>query len=227
MAHFMSYRSTLMYSPPMLTLYTTLLSANGRKALAVCRYLGVTTEVKTMNVYAGEGRSPAYLAINPLGKIPTLVDGDLTLWESNAILQYVSEAYADCRLWSREPKRRADIARWLFWEAAHWQPTLTALPGLAGVVAFLLRLPGASANGVVSWNDPSFVPLAALLETQLASRTFVAGDELTLADFSVAAMMTYARAGNFPFSAYPGIAAWYARIEALEAWRATATPPWA
>jgi glutathione S-transferase len=209
------------------TLYTTLLSANGRKALAVCRHLGAPVEVKTVNVYAGEGRSPAYLAVNPLGKIPTLVDGDLTLWESNAILQYVAEAYGDCRLWSRDARTRADIARWLFWEAAHWQPTLTALPGLAGVVAGLLRLPGASATGSVSWTDVSFTPLVSLLETQLGARPFLTGKDITIADFSVGGMMTYARAGQFPFGTYPNIGAWYARIEALDAWRATNTEPWA
>jgi len=60
----------------MLTLYSTALSANGRKVL-----------------YRGEGRAAEYLAINPAGKIPALVDGDFTLCESNAILQYICEAH--------------------------------------------------------------------------------------------------------------------------------------
>src|SRR5208283_1663572 len=52
------------------TLYATPLSANGRKALAVCRHLGLKPETRLVNVYKGEGRTPEYLAVNPLGKVP-------------------------------------------------------------------------------------------------------------------------------------------------------------
>jgi len=96
----------------MLTLYSTALSANGRKVLAVSRYLELEIDVRVVNVYRGEGRAAEYLAINPTGKIPTLVDGDFTLYESNAILQYICEAHGDFRLWSREPQQRGRIARW-------------------------------------------------------------------------------------------------------------------
>ena len=89
----------------MFTLYTTPLSANGRKVLAVSHHLGLTPEIRLVNVYRGEGRSAKYLAINPSGKIPTLVDGEFTLYESNAILQYLSEAHGEYRLWSREPRQ--------------------------------------------------------------------------------------------------------------------------
>ena len=87
----------------MLTLYTTPLSANGRKPLAVCHYLGLAPRIELVNVYRGEGQTADYRAVNPLGKVPTLLDGDLTLSESNAILQYLAEAHGDGRLWAREP----------------------------------------------------------------------------------------------------------------------------
>ena len=211
----------------MFTLYTTPLSANGRKVLAVSRHLGLAPQVHTINVYAGEGRAPDYLAINPFGKIPTLVDGELTLWESNAILEYIAEAYGDYRLSSRDPKRRADIGRWLFWESAHWQPTLTLLPGLATVVAGLLRPESASPGpDDVQWGDARFRSLASFLDEHLRGCRFLAGGEVTLADFSVAAMMMYAHVARFPFDQFESIAAWYARIEALDAWKATAVGPW-
>lgn len=111
----------------MLTLYTTPLSANGRKVLAVSHELALSPEVRLVNVYAGEGRTPEYLAINPSGKMPTLVDGAFVLSESNAILQYLCEAHGDFRLGSRDPEGRARIAQWLFWESAHWQPARGAV----------------------------------------------------------------------------------------------------
>jgi glutathione S-transferase len=205
-----------------LALYTTALSANGRKPLALCRHLGLSPAVHTVNVYTGEGRSPEYLRIEPSGKIPVLVDGDLVLSESNAILVYLSEAHGGFRLWSRDPRRRAEIARWLFWEASAWQPVLIAI--LADVVA--ARLFGRQPVGPVRWGDAPFRAAAATLERALAAHRFVAGDELTLADLAVAGMMTYARAARFPVDDWPATAAWYARIEALEAWRATAEGRW-
>lgn len=208
----------------MLTLYTTPLSANGRKALAVSLQLGLDPKVTLVNVYRGEGRAGDYLSVNPQGKVPSLVDGGLMLWESNAILQYLAEAYGGYALWSKDPKRRADLSRWLFWESSHWQPTLTEVmrPAVAQKLELVPRTPELHAD----YASPAFRSVAGLLDVQLSDRPFVGGAELTIADFSIAGMMTYARATAFPFDAYPHIAAWYARIEALPAWQKTAAPPW-
>jgi glutathione S-transferase len=208
------------------TLYTTPLSANGRKVLALCHHLGIEPEIRWVDVYRGEGRTPEYLAIHPSGKIPALVDGDFVLWESNAILQYVSEAYGGFRLSSREPRQRADIARWLFWEAAHWQPALTEV--LAAFVGHRLLpdiLPAPPAPP--DWDDAQLAPLLGLLAAHLGPRTYLVGGTLTIADLGVAGMATYFRAAGFPFARFPALEAWYGRIEALEAWMDTAVAPWA
>jgi len=211
----------------MVTLYTTPLSANGRKVLAVAHALGLAPTVKLVNVYRGEGRTPELLAVNPSGQIPALAEGDFVLAESNAILVYLAEAHGDFALWSREPRARAAIARWLFWEAAAWQPAL--IPVLAAPVAQKLGLAPPEPAAVARWDDPGFQRVARLLDAHLRDRAYVAGagDAPTLADFSVAGMMTYTRAARFPFEAFPHVAAWYARVEALDAWKATATAPWA
>ena len=84
--------------------------------LAVSRHLGLDAEIHEVNVYRGEGRTPQYLAVNPGGKIPTLVDGEFVLSESNAILLYLAEAHGGNRLWPNELQQRGRIAQWLFWE---------------------------------------------------------------------------------------------------------------
>jgi glutathione S-transferase len=207
----------------MLTLYSTTLSANGRKVLAVGRQLELDIDVRLVNVYRGEGRAPGYLAINPTGKIPTLVDGDLTLYESNAILQYLCEAHGDFRLWSREPKLRGRIARWLFWESAHWQPTLAPLLSPCVGHRLLPNLVPPPAAGP-DWDADALSPLMAALGTALSASRFLVGDEITIADFAVAGMVTYFPVARFPFEKYPSFEAWYGRIEMLEAWRATQEP---
>lgn len=209
----------------MFTLYTTPLSANGRKPLAVSHHLGLAPEIRLVNVYTGEGRAPAYLEINPLGKIPTLVDGDFALFESNATLVYVSEAYGGLRLFSRDPRGRADILRWMFWESSHWQPALSVVLGpIVGHRLLPKVLPAPAAPP--DWTHAQLAPQLAFLEAQLAGRAFLTGAELTLADFAVAGMTTYFRAARFPFDAYPNIRAWCGRIDALEAWKASADPLW-
>lgn len=209
----------------MSTLYTTLLSANGRKVLAVARHLELSPEVKMINVYQGEGRSPSYLAINPSGKIPALVEGDFILSESNAILVYLAEAHGNFDLWSRAPQERAAISQWLFWEASEWQPALTTV--LAPIVGQKLGLVPATSPLRSNWNEPGFQRVMTLLDAHLQNKGFLVGDRWTLADFSVAGMLTYARAAEFPFDSFRHVGAWYARVERTDAWRATATAPWA
>jgi glutathione S-transferase len=188
--------------------------------LAVSRHLGLNPEIHDVNVYRGEGRSPEYLAINPSGKIPTLVDGEFVLSESNAILQYLAEAHGANRLWSSESKQRARIAQWLFWESAHWQPTLIAfLSELVGHRLLPERIP--KPQHAPDWSSARVQPILMTLETGLSEAAFLCGPTATIADFAVAGMMTYFWAADFPFARFPKIAEWYARMESFESWRGT------
>jgi glutathione S-transferase len=210
----------------MLKIYATPLSANGRKVLAVSRHLGLNPEIHDVNVYRGEGQSVQYLAVNPSGKIPALIDGEFMLAESNAILLYLAEAHGGNRLWSNEAKLRARIAQWLFWESAHWQPTLIAF--LSAVVGHRLlpeRIP--RPQHAPDWSGALVHPILTTLETALGSAAFLTGPAPTIADFSVAGMMTYFKVADFPFPNFPMISSWYARIEAFESWRETKSSVWA
>jgi glutathione S-transferase len=208
-----------------LKIYATSLSANGRKVLAVSRHLGLNPEIHDVNVYRGEGRSSEYLAINPSGKIPTLIDGEFVLSESNAILLYLAEAYGANRLWSSESKERSRIAQWLFWESAHWQPTLIAfLSALVGHRLLPDRIP--QPQHAPDWSNALVQPILKTLETGLSADAFLIGPAATIADFAVAGMATYFRAAAFPFQRFPKIADWYARIELFDSWRATQSPLW-
>ena len=209
----------------MLTIYTTPLSANGRKVMAVSQHLGLDPEIRLVNVYKGEGQTPEYLAINSTGKIPTLVDDQVTLSESNAILQYLAEVYGNFALWSRNPAERAAIASWLFWESAHWQPALSDV--LSGFVGHKLRpevVP--TPENPPDWDDDQLRPLLLKLNTHTQDSPYLAGETITIADYSVAGMMTYFRSAGFPFASFPHLATWYERLEASEGWQKTAVELW-
>src|SRR5271169_1030692 len=94
-------------------------SPNTWKVRALASYLKVPLEFEFVDLTKGGSHTPAYLAINPTGRTPTLVDGDFKLWESNAIMQYLAGKTANS-LWPNDTQKRADIARWQSWQIAHW-----------------------------------------------------------------------------------------------------------
>ena len=208
-----------------ITLYSSLLSANGRKVEAVCLHLAIDVEIERVNVYQGQGQSEHYLAVNPLGKIPTLKSADLTLSESNAIIVYLAEKFADGTFAGGSSEQRAAILQWLFWESAHWQPVLsTVMEQHVGhrLLPDIIPAPDRQAN----WDNEEAQRQLHYLETQLADSRYLVGGQLSLADFSVAAMMTYVNATGFPFEHYPNIVRWYTTICELEAWKATEHESW-
>src|SRR6185295_17169942 len=106
-------------------LYTFPPSPNARKVAAVIAHLRLTdVEHALVRLHQGEHRQPDYLAINPMGRVPALRDGDLLLWESNAICQYLADRAGDTAFLPADAGRRASVARWLFWEAGTWSPVI-------------------------------------------------------------------------------------------------------
>jgi glutathione S-transferase len=140
-------------------------------------------------------------------------------------LLYLAEVHADYRLSSRDPRKRADIARFMFWETAHFQPAFG--PVLTEFVSTALRLGRAAADAVlVDWRQQPLLGLCQFLDARLRAQPHVAGGERTIADFAVAGMFIYARAARFPFAHYPGIARWFEALEQLPAWRDCQSPLW-
>ena len=200
-------------------------SPNVRKVNAVIAHLDISDiEHRIVNLAKGEHRQPEFLAINPMGKLPALVDDSgLLLWESNAICQFLCEREGDTPLYPREPRVRADIARWLFWEASSWSPA-------AGILTHEnVRKPmlgvGEPDAARVQQGEALFRPLAALLDHQLANRKFLVGNAVTLADFVVGAAVTYLERGRFPTQVFAHLRAWWQRLNEIPAWKNTVPSP--
>src|SRR5260370_36503482 len=105
-------------------------SPNPQKVTFALRELGLECEMVPLDLAKGEQRKPEFLAINPFGRVPVLVDGDLTLWDSHAILAYLGERTG--KMWPTSMAERADALRWLFFLSGHLTPP-------AGVMASRLR----------------------------------------------------------------------------------------
>src|SRR3954463_16823714 len=103
------------------------LSGNStRSAFALCE-AGVPYTPHPVGTPTSENRQPAYLALNPMGKIPSLVDGDVRLWESNAINWYAAEKNPQAHLLPASIEGRAVVQKWLFFQAAHVTPACIAV----------------------------------------------------------------------------------------------------
>ncbi|WP_395344407.1 glutathione S-transferase family protein [Ningiella sp. W23] len=205
-----------------LTIYGSSLSANFRKVEAVCQYLELKYEHIEVDVYKGEGASASYGSINALGQIPSMQYDVYTLTESNAIVKFLCQKFANFKLYSSDVWKQAIIDKWLFWESGQWQPILSDIMAKqVGSYVFELE----SANQTTNWDDERVLRQLCYLENSFENK-WLCGDTLTIADFSVAAMTTYFNATGFPEHLYPNISKWLARLNNTIAWQRTIHKLW-
>jgi len=196
-------------------------SPNVRKVNAVIAHLGIEgIDRSLINLAKGEHKGPAFLTVNPMGRLPALaVNDDLLLWESNAICQYLCELQGSTSLYPENPETRADIARWLFWEASTWS-RVTEILTHENVRKPMMGIGEPDADRVRQ-GEEQFRPLAKLLDDRLVDRHFLVGNSVTLADFVVGGAATYLERGKFPVSELPHLRAWWARLNQIPAWLST------
>jgi len=149
--------------------------------------LGVPFEAVTVNLIAGEHRGPEYLKINPAGRIPTLIDGDLVLTESVAIVLYLAEKYPDKRLVPTDLAQRAELNKWLLFAVTELEQPLWRISHHTALYPEDRRLP---AEVVLARED--FAPMARVLEEHMKGREFVVGNSVTVADFVLAYTLDWA-----------------------------------
>jgi glutathione S-transferase len=203
-------------------LYYHPFSPFARKPLIAAHLLGLKPDTQLVDLFKGEQRSPEFRALNPQGRVPTLVDGDFLLWESNAIVQYLGMQAGDTPLYPADARSRADILRWQFWESTSFAPACVIYVYENVLKAVLGR--GAPDPVELAKAEEKFHICARLLDGHLATRPYLLGDALTLADVSVAPVLMHAEAGHYPLDGYPHIAAWFGKIRELPAWIATEPP---
>ena len=199
-------------------LYQFPLSPNCQKVVALAREVGVPLEIVNMEVFKGATQTPDFLAKNPNGKIPVLEDDGLFLWESNAILGYVAAKADRSDLAPTAPRERADVDRWLNWQAAHFSPAV-------GKVAFervVKRLAGWGPpdEAAIAKGTEEFAKFAKVLDTSLSGKEFLCG-RLTIADFSVALYAAVTESCGLDLAPYPNARVWLGRMLARESVRST------
>jgi glutathione S-transferase len=201
-------------------LYHHPLSSNSRRAALAASHLGLPAELIKIDLERGEQRSAQFLALNPNGMVPVLEDDGFVLTESHAIMLYLADKLPGHAAYPRDSRARADINRWVFWNAQHFQPTISIFVWENLVKGMIGQ--GAADPVQLRRGQELLERYAPVLDQHLASRDWVCGDGVTLADLAIGATLLAAVPANVPLAPYGDLMAWFARVEALEAWRETA-----
>jgi glutathione S-transferase len=191
-----------------------------QKVCALAKHLGFPLDYVRVDLRRGEHKTPEHLARHPQGKVPVLIEGDTRLWESNAIMSWLC-IRAGSELWPmRAPARQSEVLRWLLWDG------FTFLPAAGSFYFEYYVKPrlgfGTPDPDALVAKTPAFHAAARLLDSELATREYVAGDQLSIADFSIGATLPHAESIHLPLGDYANIRRWHDQLMTLPAWR----DPW-
>lgn len=196
-------------------------SVNVQKVMWTLGELDLSVEQVDLGGQYGGLDTPEYRALNPTGKVPTLIDGDLTLWESNAIVRYLVAAYGKGRLGSASPAEMARADMWMEWvQNGVYADFIT-------VFIHGFRLPP-------SQRDMALCEAAlgrlnesmALVEARVSTQDYMEGAELSMGDIPVGACLYRYYTMEIARPDLPALAAYYDRLCAREAYRSHVMVPY-
>ena len=186
-------------------LYRAALSGHSHRVQLFLSLLGLPFEMVDIDLRAGEHKKPEFLAKNPFGQVPVIEDGDVTLADSNAIMVYLASKYGEPGWLPRDPLGAANVQRFLSVAAGE----IFRGPATARI-ANVFNLPlDRDAASITAKN------LFAILEPHLATRPFLTGDKVTIADVAAYSYIAHAPEGGIALDGYANLRNWLARIEAL------------
>ncbi len=194
----------------MIAIYGSPKSSAGRCYWAL-EETGVPYERVPVSFDDKEHRSPDFLALNPNGKVPVLVDGELVLWESLAINRYLAEVYKPALL-GDDPAERALIDQWSIWSQVQYQPPVIEL-----FIQLTFVPEGRRSQAVMDKARAKIGPLNALLDAQLSKTGQIVGDRFTLADLNVASVALLNRPLGIDISQHGHLSDWLGRTLARPA----------
>ncbi|MEO8884199.1 MAG: glutathione S-transferase family protein [Devosia sp.] len=217
----LGYRRFLRTIGPLMKLYNSNLSPNALRTRAVIFELDLDPEIVNIDISKGENRTPEYLKLNPNGKVPTLVDGKVVIWESRAINAYLAALNPGHDLNPAGPARRAAVDQWSYWQAIHLGPAMQKIAFER--VQKKLYGRGEPDEGAIAGELKTVGELLSILDAALAGKDWIAGT-LSLADFAIATTFMFRRPAQLGVEAHANAAAWIERLEARPSWVKAVAP---
>jgi len=197
----------------MITLWGRANSANVQKPLWALDELNVPFERIDAGGAFGKLDTPEYRKLNPNMRVPTLIDGDLVVWESNAVTRYLAARYGEGALYPTSPVRRAMADMWMDWEAS------TVAPAIRPVFWGLIRTPEAERDmAAIDAAAAELGEIFSRLDAHLADKAYVGGDAFTMGDIPVGVMAYRYFSLDIHRPNQPNLAAWYERLRSRPAY---------
>ena len=193
-------------------LHGVFLSGPSYKVALGLSLLGQPFVFHHVDLRAGAHKAPAYLALNRYGQVPCLVDGKLKLNQSASILLYLAEKTG--KMGGKSDAERAQVREWMFWAFDRLNPNIFRP---RAVRRGIRQLPEIVVEEYVGLGKQALD----VLESHLATRDWLVGSAITMADVDLYGVARYAEEAGFDLSKHPGILAWRKRLEARKGW---ATP---
>jgi len=189
-----------------ITLYGYKLSGHSHRAELMLRLLGLPFAFEAIDIFAGAQKTERFQKLNPFGTVPVIDDRGTVVADSVAILVYLANRYDDRRAWlPADPAGAAEVQRWLS-VAQGW---LAFGPARARIIQkFGVKQDLAAAQALAQ-------RLFQVLETELSDRTFLVGENPTLADVALYSYTSVAPEGGIDLAPYPAIRTWLSRVEGL------------
>ena len=165
-----------------------------------------------VDFFNGATRTPEFRALNVMGEVPVLEDGDLVLTQSGVIQDYISSKSG--KLGGKSAAERREVLRWMFFDNHK-------VSGVAGMLRFQMNfLPEAKRNAdVIGFMSMRLAAALTIMEAQLAITPFLAGEELTIADIACAGYLYYPEPFTFNRADYPHINRWLDAIATTPGWK--------
>ena len=202
----------------MLTVYMHPYSQHARRVLALLEIANAEYKGEIVALDNGAHMEPEFIAINPNHQVPVLIDGDLSLSESNAILRYLCRKFSLSEWYPADLRERALVDQWLDWNQCRLSSSVV------DIVLNKVFLGDDGDAAAITRGEANMVEPGSILAKRLAGSAFLAGQSPTIADLSVASNITQLGFANAAPD-YPAIAEWYARICEIEGFRKTLPPP--
>ena len=185
-------------------LYRHELSGHAHRVETFLSILGADYNLVDVDLMAGEHQTPEFLALNPFGQVPVLVDGEVTLSDSTAILVYLARKYGPGWL-PQDPVGQAKVQKWLSVASGE----VRSGPGAAR----LITLFGAALDPEATIAKAH--QILERIESHLETTNFLTGDKPTIADIAVYTYVAHAPEGNVSLQSYPRVRQWISEVEAL------------
>ncbi len=199
------------------TIYFTPVTVNSIKTRLLVNALKISVQFEHVVLHQSDAKPEEFLRLNPTGKVPLLVDGEMVLTESNAILKYLANKHQSS-LWPKEQDHQAQVLKWMFFQSGDWNKNI----GIFAHRRVVLPHWGFHQQSLLTPEHLNgFHYSMNQLNDALEGRTVLVGDNISIADISLGSYLMFAQESQMPLENMVNVRRWLNHLQNTTWWQAT------